>query len=146
MIRLALALALTAASPAASDTGPGGVTATEIVQAARLIGEAAPEDPSLVRAAVSGTPYRIDLLDCSASGCSAMVLSARFPIAIDPDEIADWNQERRFLTAWSEDGGVAVRFPVILKGGMTQDTLSAVFETWRGGLERFRDHIDWEAQ
>lgn len=99
---------------------------------------------------VDGFRYTVFFYGCDnapVKRCASLEIFSGFRMNNPPSaaRLNEWNRERRFGTAFTEENGVVrIRLSVNVRGGVTEANLLAWFEWYRRVLKEFADHIDFK--
>ena len=104
-------------------------------------------DP-VIRAETAGRAWRVEFYGCSeGKDCTDLrfVAMAEPPEdeSFDPEDIAEWNAERRFGKASiGEDGEAVLEMNLVLAGGVTRQNFDLTLDWWLVALKEFSETFD----
>jgi hypothetical protein len=106
------------------------------------------DDGPRIDSTIAKLNYSIFFYGCSDSGDDCQVLEFNSSFTPDrpatPDDIANWNRDNLFGTAYLTDEGVAsISYTVTTAGGLTTENFADVIARWEITLDSFATAIGY---
>jgi hypothetical protein len=144
-----LAIALTAAAPAAAETlTEQGVTREQMVKIMTAHGLPARIDKNssdnvIVKSRVDDINFDVYFFDCNDASCREIQFAAGWSNSTaSADKINEWNTTKRYLRAYSKPNKVIWAEQDVIVGRTTTENIDEYLTTWSTALARFKEFMN----
>ena len=144
-----LAIALTAAAPAAAETlTEQGVTREQMVKIMTAHGLPAridkdSSDNVIVKSRVDDINFDVYFFDCNDGSCREIQFAAGWSNSTaSADKINEWNTTKRYLRAYSKPNKVIWAEQDVIVGRTTTENIDEYLTTWSTAIVRFKEFMN----
>lgn len=121
--------------------------AAKVLEVAKGFGSATLEkdgtgDPKIT-GRINGLKYGIYFYSCKSGKCEDIQFASGFSdVTVSSNKINEWNKGKRFGRAYvNDDNNPRIEMDVLMKNGISKDTLEDAFSTWSVVMTSFQQFV-----
>jgi hypothetical protein len=145
---LGVGLALALAAPVAAQDFVDGASTGEILEIAKIYGDANAGTQSngnpKIAGVIAGIPYQLYFMNCTdGTNCEDVQFYSGFlDVKPDLETINAWNRDKRFGKAYLDsDLDAVIEWDVNLEHGLTRENMDAAFSLWWLLLDQYTTYV-----